>query len=148
MTSSLGCDVIIAKLIFSDILWQMGNDLWSIVVQFTFLTVMVLSQSRAQNVSKMSGRGRVGRVGIPYNTPLGSKVPGSVSSEICDNFFSDLYFYMRFFATCQSSLRLSFILFFWGRGPLPGPEYWSLAYAYSDNFCSIQYFYTRFFAAF
>ena len=66
---------------------------------------MVLSQSRAQNVSKMSGRvsgggvGR-GRVGIPYNTPLGSKVPGSVSSEICDNFFSDLYFYMRFFATC------------------------------------------------
>ena len=35
-----------------------------------------------------SGEGR-GRVGIPYNTPLGSKVPGSVSSEICDNFFSD-----------------------------------------------------------
>ena len=65
---------------------------------------MVLSQSRAQNVSKMSGRGRDGgsggRVGIPYNTPLGSKVPGSVSSEILDNFFSDLYFYMRFFATC------------------------------------------------
>ena len=28
-------------------------------------------------------------VGIPYNTPLGTKVPGSVSSEICDNFFSD-----------------------------------------------------------
>ena len=26
-------------------------------------------------------------VGIPYTTPLGSKVPGSVSSEICDNFF-------------------------------------------------------------
>ena len=55
---------------------------------------MVLSQSRAQNVSKMSGRGEgrgsgVGRVGIPYNTPLGTKVPGSVSSEICDNFFSD-----------------------------------------------------------
>ena len=24
-----------------------------------------------------------------YNTPLGTKVPGSVSSEICDNFFSD-----------------------------------------------------------
>ena len=59
---------------------------------------MVLSQSRAQNVSKMSGRGREGRgsgsgvggrVGIPYITALGTKVPGSVSSEICDNFFSD-----------------------------------------------------------
>ncbi len=62
---------------------------------------MVLSQSRAQNVSKMWGGGGGGSgVGIPYNTPLGSKVPGSVSSEICDNFFSDLYFYMRFFATC------------------------------------------------
>ena len=46
------------------------------------------------------GSGGDGRVGIPYNTPLGSKVPGSVSSEICDNFFSDSYFYMRFFATC------------------------------------------------
>ena len=33
--------------------------------------------------------GSGGRVGIPYNTPLGTKVPGSVSSEICDNFFSD-----------------------------------------------------------
>ena len=57
-------------------------------------------------VHKMSGKCQVGggsgegRVGIPYNTPLGSKVPGSVSSEICDNFFSDSYFYMRFFATC------------------------------------------------
>ena len=50
-----------------------------------------------KNVGRGSG---VGRVGIPYNTPLGSKVPGSVSSEICDNFFSDSYFYMRFFATC------------------------------------------------
>ena len=36
-----------------------------------------------------SREGSRGRVGIPYNTALGSKVPGSVSSEICDNFFSD-----------------------------------------------------------
>ena len=36
-----------------------------------------------------SGEARGSRVGIPYTTPLGSKVPGSVSSEICDNFFSD-----------------------------------------------------------
>ena len=35
------------------------------------------------------GSGRGSGVGIPYNTPLGTKVPGSVSSEICDNFFSD-----------------------------------------------------------
>ena len=34
-----------------------------------------------------SGEGREGRYPLQlYNTPLGSKVPGSVSSEICDNF--------------------------------------------------------------
>jgi len=40
-------------------------------------------------VRRVGGGSGVGRVGIPYNTPLGTKVPGSVSSEICDNFFSD-----------------------------------------------------------